>query len=101
MPMPGRYNGEISRGRARRAASASDSGCFMSRLAWIGPLLIVCVLPLAGRCGDLPRPADVLALQDLIQKTIERAEPSVACILVSRSDDYRHFETGRVEEGSG
>jgi serine protease Do len=73
----------------------------MSRLAWIGSLLILLILPLAGRCDDLPRPADVLALQNLIQKTIERAEPSIACILVSRSDDYRRFETGRIEEGSG
>ena len=41
------------------------------------------------------------ALQDLIQKTIDRAEPSIACILVSRSDEYKRFETVPADEGSG
>ena len=73
----------------------------MPRLAWIGPLTAVLCLPTAGRCEDQPRPADVAALQDLIQKTIERTEPSVACILVSRSDEYKRFETVPTDEGSG
>jgi len=73
----------------------------MPRLAWIGPLSAVLCLPAAGRCEDRPRPADVAALQDLIQKTIDRAEPSIACILVSRSDEYKRFETLPSDEGSG
>ena len=72
----------------------------MPRLAWVGPLLVV-FLPAAGRGEGQPAPADVAALQDRIQKTIERAEPSVACILVSRSDEYRRFETTHEDEDSG
>ena len=72
----------------------------MPRLAWIGPLTAVLCLPTAGRCEDQPRPADVAALQNLIQKTIDRTEPSVACILVSRSDEYKRFETVPTDEGS-
>ena len=72
----------------------------MPRLAWLGLLVVLC-LPAAGRCQDQPRPADVAALQDLIQKTIERAEPSIACILVSRSDEYKRFQSVPADEGSG
>ena len=73
----------------------------MSRLAWMGPLLVSLCLPCAGRCDDQPRPADVQALQDLIEKTIDSAEPSIACILVSRSDEYRRFESTHPDDDSG
>ncbi len=73
----------------------------MPRFAWMGPLLALLCLPAAGRGDDAPRPADVQALQDLIEKTIDKAEPSIACILVSRSDDYRQFESTHYDEASG
>ena len=37
------------------------------------------------------QPKDVATLQDAVRKTIEENEPSVACILVSRSERYRDF----------
>jgi serine protease Do len=73
----------------------------MPRLAGMGSLLAVVFLLAAGRCDDPPRPADVQALQDLVQKTIDAAEPSIACILVSRSDDYRRFDSTQPDEESG
>jgi serine protease Do len=49
--------------------------------------------------GSLRVPADepsrlkeALALQEVIQKVIDKAEPSIACILVSRSDAYKKLE---------
>jgi S1-C subfamily serine protease len=38
------------------------------------------------------RNKELLALQEAVQKVIERAEPSVACVLVSRSDAYKKLE---------
>ena len=73
----------------------------MPRVAWIGLPLVLFSFPLVGRADDQPLPADVLALQDRIQKTIERAEPSIACILVSRSDDYKRFNAAPPDEDSG
>src|ERR1019366_718728 len=73
----------------------------MPRHAWIGLPLILFSFPLVGRADDQPRPADVLALQERIQKTIERAEPSIACILVSRSDEYKRFNAAPLDEDSG
>ena len=40
-------------------------------------------------------------MQTLIQKTIARAEPSIACILVSRSDEYKHFNAAPPDEEAG
>ncbi len=73
----------------------------MPRLASIGISLGLLTFSLIGRADEQPRPADVLALQNLIQKTIERAEPSVACILVSRSDEYKRFNAAPPDEESG
>src|SRR5262245_65715215 len=42
-----------------------------------------------------------LALQEVMQKAIEDAEPSVACILVSRSDAYQRFSQGPPQESAG
>jgi serine protease Do len=73
----------------------------MPRLVWFGLSFVLLVLPLAGWAEDPPHQADVLALQDLIQKTIERTEPSIACILVSRSDEYKRFNAAPPDEESG
>ncbi len=73
----------------------------MRRFVCVGLLLVVIVLPPIGLAEEPPHQADVLALQDLIQKTIERAEPSIACILVSRSDEYKRFNAAPPDEESG
>jgi len=53
----------------------------------------VLVLASASASGEeRSRFADVLALQEAVRQSIERAEPSIACILVSRSDKYRALE---------
>jgi serine protease Do len=67
----------------------------------MSPLLALLWLPAAGRGEALPLPADVQALQDRIQKTIDKAEPSIACILVSRSDEYRRFDSTPPDEAAG
>jgi S1-C subfamily serine protease len=57
--------------------------------AW--PLLALLVGAGLARGQERDRLADVLALQEAVQQVIERAEPSIACILVSRSEGYRDF----------
>src|SRR5436190_19219967 len=39
--------------------------------------------------------ADVAAFEQAVQETIKKAEPSIACILISRSDQYKQFEQGQ------
>jgi len=63
-------------------------------------LLLLFALAPAGRAEE-PKPADVQALQGLVEKTIAKAEPSVACVLVSRSDDYGLFNAAPADEGAG
>src|SRR4051794_3148563 len=41
------------------------------------------------------------ALQQTIQKAIARAEPGIACILVSRSEDYQRLGGGAGNDVSG
>jgi len=62
------------------------------------PLVFLLLLPDAAWSEERNRFADVLALQEAIHQSIERAEPSIACVLVSRSDKYQphtptHTET--------
>jgi S1-C subfamily serine protease len=60
----------------------------MRAIARALPLLFL-VAPASVGGQDRPRLADVRALQEAVQQVIDRAEPSIACILVSRSDGYR------------
>jgi S1-C subfamily serine protease len=53
-------------------------------------LLLLSASPVRGQDRP-PRLPDLLALQESVEQVIERAEPSIACILVSRSDAYREF----------
>ncbi|HZV04453.1 MAG TPA: trypsin-like peptidase domain-containing protein [Gemmataceae bacterium] len=65
----------------------------MRRNALLTPLTLL-LLGSASALGDeRNRFADVLALQEAVHQAIERAEPSIACILVSRSDKYRAYDT--------
>src|SRR5262249_53159494 len=44
---------------------------------------------------------DVQALQEQVQQTIARAEPSIACVLVSRSELYKKFGAAPNAENPG
>jgi serine protease Do len=53
------------------------------------PLLALLVLPGLGRADEASRRAQLRALLDSVQAGIKRAQPSIACVYVSRSDSYR------------
>ncbi len=73
----------------------------MSNAAPILAALAILVLTAAGRGQEAVGDREIALLQARIQKTIERAEPAVACILVSRSNTYREMGQGPVDESSG
>jgi serine protease Do len=52
-------------------------------------ILSVCSPPPALRAADKSALRDALALEAAIEDAIKQAEPSIACILVSRSDAYQ------------
>jgi S1-C subfamily serine protease len=54
-------------------------------------LSLLFTLPCLGPAQERDPLVDVLEVQRAVEKAIERAEPSIACILVSRSDAYREF----------
>lgn len=54
---------------------------------------VVLLTALAGAVRAEP-PPEAVALQRTIHKLIDAAEPSVACVLVSRSDKYAEFGEG-------
>ena len=58
----------------------------MGRALWISLTSMVFVVPAARSDEDALKQA--LALESAIQQAVEKVEPSVACILVSRSDGY-------------
>jgi serine protease Do len=61
----------------------------MARLSLLVGLVLL-FTPSALLCADDLTPSkEVLAIQSAVQNVIERAQPSVACVLVSRSDAYR------------
>ncbi len=51
--------------------------------------VIVLIVLLAGRA---PVGADVVELEKTVQEAIKKAEPSIACLLVSRSPQYKQYE---------
>jgi serine protease Do len=59
------------------------------------PLAVLVLVPASARCQERNRFADVLALQEANRQLIEQAEPSIACILVSRSEKYLALEGSR------
>jgi S1-C subfamily serine protease len=72
----------------------------MRALARVMPLTVLLFLPGWAWSQERNRFADVLALQQAVRQSIKKAEPSIACILVSRSKKYREFEPARPE-GTG
>src|SRR5262245_12720432 len=75
----------------------------MSRTGWLCTLgACVFWLSAPARGGDPPAGnAALLALQEAMQKAIQDVEPSVACILVSRSDEYQRFGQGPSADDPG
>ena len=61
----------------------------MRRTTLLTPLAVLVLVSSPALCEERNRLADLLALQEAVRQTIERAEPSIACVLVSRSDKYR------------
>ncbi len=57
---------------------------------WWAITLAALALPLEGRAADDSLRA-ALALQETFQAAIRQAEPSIACVLVARSDIYRRW----------
>ena len=55
--------------------------------------VVILSLALAGVAVATP-PAELVKLQKHFHEVIEAAEPSIACILVSRSEQYAHFGQG-------
>jgi S1-C subfamily serine protease len=53
--------------------------------------IILLFIPLTLLAQDRSRLAEFAALQEAVQQAIARAEPSIACILVSQSDGYKEF----------
>src|SRR5436305_15018444 len=64
-------------------------------------LTVTCLLPIAAQAPDDPDLQRTLALQKVLDKVIAQVEPSVACILVSRSDAYRTLGIGPDKEHPG
>jgi S1-C subfamily serine protease len=58
----------------------------MSHLRWALPLAALLTCPCRARADD------AAALERAVQQAVRKAEPSVACVLVSRSPLYRKYE---------
>src|SRR5262245_47088945 len=66
----------------------------MARSSSLLVLLLLPALPLILRAEEKSPLKDARALQEAIEQLIEKAEPSVACVLVSRSDGYAKYRAG-------
>jgi serine protease Do len=64
------------------------------------PLAVLLALAPAGAAQERG-PAEVEALQKAVKHAIEQAEPSVVCVLVSRSDAYRRLHMGPAADTPG
>src|SRR5689334_10408122 len=60
----------------------------MRSIASLTSLTLLLFLPEVVSSEERDRLADALAVQEAFHQAIERAEPSIACVLVSRSDKY-------------
>jgi serine protease Do len=64
----------------------------MTRTAWaVSFAFLLAALATWASAEEKSRLADALAVQEALKEAIQKAEPSIACILVSRSDHYRQF----------
>lgn len=70
----------------------------MRRTISVIPPAVLFFLPALAASEEHNRPADVFALQEAVHQAIEKAEPSIACILVSRSDKFAAHGPARPQE---
>src|SRR5262249_61548554 len=76
----------------------------MYRAVCLTTLAAFCCLSLGPvRSERRPPPAakEGLAFQEALEKAIAEAEPSIACVLVSRSDKYKDFGQGPSPDQPG
>jgi S1-C subfamily serine protease len=73
----------------------------MPRRSPLLALILLLALPLAGRADEKARLKEVLELQEAMEQAIEKAEPSIACILVSRSEGYAKFNAAPSPDTPG
>jgi serine protease Do len=73
----------------------------MARSSPLAALLVLLMLSRSGRAEDQTPLKNVLALQDAMEQLIQKAEPSIACILVSRSDHYSRFSAAPSADTPG
>ena len=66
-----------------------------------GMLALAAVMALAPRARGQAEPPrrEAIALQEVFQRIIARAEPSIACVLVSRSEDYGRYGAAPGDAG--
>ncbi len=75
----------------------------MTRFFWptlFAVLVTAAALP-AQQDDKAAQLKQALALQEVVQKVIDDAEPSIACVLVSRSDAYQHYDQGPAADQPG
>jgi len=68
------------------------------------PCVLTALAFAVSRADQDPDPnalKQALALQEVMQQAIERAEPAIACILVSRSDAYQRFSQAPGSDNPG
>lgn len=65
------------------------------------PCWFICAASVMARAQDEPGIKEAEALQRSVQAAIQRAEPSIACILVSRSERYRQLGETPPENDTG
>src|SRR5262245_66194109 len=58
-------------------------------LCALGLAVLPGVFAASACAADPPRLAEVLAVEEVMQEAIKKAEPSIACILLARADDTR------------
>lgn len=72
----------------------------MSRLPAVGCMVFLSLAGVRSAAGDDDALGQALALEKAMQKAIAKAEPAIACILVSRNDEYdRYYPTPASETG--
>jgi serine protease Do len=73
----------------------------MRRMASLIPLAFLLLVPGSVWSEERNRFADVLALQEAVHQSIDRAEPAIASILVSRSNKYHALMLPAPQQAPG
>jgi S1-C subfamily serine protease len=83
-------------------AACRRGGRVMYRAICLGSLAVVCCLSLGPVRSEKTIPIrEVIKLQEALQNAVAQAEPSIACILVSRSPKYSDLGQGPSPDHPG